>query len=281
MRELGRFAERLAASAGGRALLSGGAAERRPGALRAGDRLRRALDVRRSCSSGCAGEREDGGRHAAAALGAGAWGVLVAPEHARAALQRGGEGVVLAHEDPLAGMQALAAARGAAELVGLGARVILAVTGSTGKTSTKDILAALLARSLRTAASPANLNTEIGLPLALLAAPADTQALVLEMAMRGSGQIAQLTAIAQPARRRDRQRRARPPRAARLARGDRGREGRADRGPAGADARAPCVPAGERLLEPHLRADLRTITFGEGGDVTAARSAKRADREAW
>ena len=46
--------------------------------------------------------------------------------------------------------------------------------------------------------SPQNLNTEIGLPLALLAAPADTEVLVLEMAMRGAGQIAELTAIAEP-----------------------------------------------------------------------------------
>ncbi len=47
-------------------------------------------------------------------------------------------------------------------------------------------------------ASPENLNTEIGLPLAILGAPAGTEALVLEMAMRGPGQIAELTAIAEP-----------------------------------------------------------------------------------
>ena len=47
----------------------------------------------------------------------------------------------------------------------------MAITGSTGKTSTKDILAALLAPAMPTAASPQNLNTEIGLPLAILAAP--------------------------------------------------------------------------------------------------------------
>ena len=47
-------------------------------------------------------------------------------------------------------------------------------------------------------ASPENLNTEIGLPLTVLAAPMGTRALVLEMAMRGAGQIAELVAIAQP-----------------------------------------------------------------------------------
>ena len=73
-----------------------------------------------------------------------------------------------------------------------------AITGSTGKTSTKDILAALLGAGLRVAASPANLNTEVGLPLALLGAGGDVEVVVLEMAMRGAGQIALLTEIAEP-----------------------------------------------------------------------------------
>jgi UDP-N-acetylmuramoyl-tripeptide--D-alanyl-D-alanine ligase len=141
---------------------------------------------------GLAGEREDGGAYAAQALAAGAWGVLVAPTHAES-LASAEHGVVLAHPDPLAGLQALASAWRLA----LGARVV-AITGSTGKTSTKDILAALLSSHMRTVASPQNLNTEIGLPLAILAAPPGTEALVLELAMRGSGQIAELTAIAQP-----------------------------------------------------------------------------------
>src|SRR6185295_11883891 len=79
----------------------------------------------------------------------------------------------------------------------LGAKV-LAVTGSTGKTSTKDILAALLRPGLETHASRENWNTEIGLPLTILEAPRGTQALVLEMAMRGEGQIAELVAVAEP-----------------------------------------------------------------------------------
>ena len=75
---------------------------------------------------------------------------------------------------------------------------MIGVTGSTGKTSTKDILAALLRPQLRTHASRENLNTEIGLPLTILEAPRGTEALVLEMAMRGEGQIAELVAIAEP-----------------------------------------------------------------------------------
>ncbi len=88
-------------------------------------------------------------------------------------------------------MQALARAWRRA----LGARVV-GVTGSVGKTSVKDIARALLPG--RVHANRENLNTEIGLPLTVLEAPDDTETLVLEMAMRGAGQIAELGAIAEP-----------------------------------------------------------------------------------
>ncbi len=213
---------------------------------------------------GLRGEHADGGEHAGDALRAGAWGVLVAPEHARAALELGTSRAVLAHRDPLQGLQALARAW-RRELANAGARVV-AITGSTGKTSTKDILAAILSRELRTVSSPENLNTEIGLPLAVLAAPAGSEALVLEMAMRGAGQIAELTAIADP---------------------DVGVI--VNVGPvhlellgtleAIAAAKAELiaqlkpggtvvVPVDEPLLAPHLREDLQTVTFGEGGDFS-------------
>jgi UDP-N-acetylmuramoyl-tripeptide--D-alanyl-D-alanine ligase len=77
----------------------------------------------------------------------------------------------------------------------LGARVV-GVTGSVGKTSVKDIARALLPG--RVHANAENLNTENGLPLTVLEAPPDTEVLVLEMAMRGAGQIAELAAIAEP-----------------------------------------------------------------------------------
>ncbi|MFL5892236.1 MAG: UDP-N-acetylmuramoyl-tripeptide--D-alanyl-D-alanine ligase, partial [Solirubrobacterales bacterium] len=79
----------------------------------------------------------------------------------------------------------------------LGAQVV-GITGSTGKTSTKDLLAGMVRPHRRTVATPQNWNTEIGLPLTVLAAPADTEVLVLEMAMRGAGQIAELARIAEP-----------------------------------------------------------------------------------
>jgi UDP-N-acetylmuramoyl-tripeptide--D-alanyl-D-alanine ligase len=143
---------------------------------------------------GLTGENVDGGRFAAGALEAGAWGVLVAPEHAT--LEKGQfpeERAVIAVDDPLAALGALAREWRRE----LGARVV-AITGSTGKTSTKDLLAAMLAPHLRVVATHANLNTEIGLPLTILAAPQGTEVLVLEMAMRGAGQIAELVAIAEP-----------------------------------------------------------------------------------
>ena len=71
-----------------------------------------------------------------------------------------------------------------------------AITGSVGKTSVKDIARALLPGAVH--ANRENLNTEIGLPLTVLEAPPDTEVLVLEMAMRGAGQIAELAAIAEP-----------------------------------------------------------------------------------
>jgi len=211
---------------------------------------------------GLPGETHDGGRFAAQALATGAWGVLVAPQHA-AGLQADGA-VVLSAEDSLAALQQLARAWRRQ----LGASTI-AITGSTGKTSTKDILAALLAPHRRTFVSRGNFNTDIGLPLELLAAPEGTEALVLEMGMRGAGQIAELARIAEP---------------------DVGVI--VNIGPAHlellgsieaiAAAKAELIadlpahgtaviPANEPLLDPHRRDDIATVTFGPGGDVTLAR----------
>jgi UDP-N-acetylmuramoyl-tripeptide--D-alanyl-D-alanine ligase len=216
---------------------------------------------------GVRGERADGGAYAAQALAAGAWGVLATPAHAKAAAAalpaRTGTAAILAHRDPLAGLQALARSW-LGELRADGARVV-AITGSTGKTSTKDILATLLAADLRTAASPANFNTEIGLPLAILGAGAGTEALVLELAMRGPGQIAQLTEIARP---------------------DVGvivnvgpvhlellgsleavAAAKAELIAALAPGATAVVPAEEPLLDAHRREDLRMVAFGAGGDI--------------
>ncbi len=262
-------ARHLAAAAGARLLRAPSAVPGAPGPSAVG------VDSRTLSPGelfvGLAGERVDGGEHAAQALRAGAWGVLVAPEHARVAAEAFEGGAVLAHEDPLAALHALARAW-RRELRVRGAQVV-AITGSTGKTSTKDILAALLGGRLRVAASPANFNTEIGLPLALLSAPADTEVLVLEMAMRGSGQIAQLTAIAEPdvgvivnvG----------PAHLELLGSLEAVAAAKAELIAGLAPGAGVVVPAAEPLLAGHLRADLRTSTFGEGGDVRLAE--RRAD----
>jgi UDP-N-acetylmuramoyl-tripeptide--D-alanyl-D-alanine ligase len=78
-----------------------------------------------------------------------------------------------------------------------GARVV-AVVGSAGKTSTKDILGALCAPHARTIWADRSLNNEIGVPLTLLRLEPDTEILVVEMGMRGLGQIAKLSATARP-----------------------------------------------------------------------------------
>jgi UDP-N-acetylmuramoyl-tripeptide--D-alanyl-D-alanine ligase len=75
---------------------------------------------------------------------------------------------------------------------------VVGITGSVGKTSTKDILAALLRRHVRLVASEGGYNNELGVPLTLCRVEQDTEVVVLELAMRGLGQIAELAAIAQP-----------------------------------------------------------------------------------
>ncbi|HEX2088068.1 MAG TPA: Mur ligase family protein, partial [Solirubrobacteraceae bacterium] len=123
---------------------------------------------------GLRGEHVDGGAFAGEALARGAWGVIRGDE-ALAALQR----LATAWRRELA-----------ADVIG--------VTGSTGKTSTKDVIAAMVGQRRPVVATRGNYNTEIGLPLTILEAPAGTEVLVLEMAMRGRGQIAELARIAEP-----------------------------------------------------------------------------------
>jgi UDP-N-acetylmuramoyl-tripeptide--D-alanyl-D-alanine ligase len=75
---------------------------------------------------------------------------------------------------------------------------VVAITGSVGKTSTKDILAALLAPHVRLVAAEAGFNNEVGMPLTLARIEPDTEVVVTEMGMRGAGQIRSLAEIARP-----------------------------------------------------------------------------------
>lgn len=75
---------------------------------------------------------------------------------------------------------------------------VVAVTGSNGKTTTKEMIAAVLRTRFRVHATRGNLNNQVGVPLTLLAAPTDAEALVVEVAMNRPGEIARLTAIVGP-----------------------------------------------------------------------------------
>jgi UDP-N-acetylmuramoyl-tripeptide--D-alanyl-D-alanine ligase len=108
-----------------------------------------------------------------------------------AARERGGTTLVPGNEHAaMAAIGRLLRERSAARFVG--------VTGSTGKTSTKDILAALCAPVARTVATRASENAELGVPLTLGRLEPDTELCIVEMGMRGFGQIAELCAITRP-----------------------------------------------------------------------------------
>jgi UDP-N-acetylmuramoyl-tripeptide--D-alanyl-D-alanine ligase len=149
---------------------------------------------------------------------------------------------------------------------------LVGITGSTGKTSVKDICRAILPG--RVHASPENFNTEIGMPLALLAAPPETEVLVMEMAMRGVGQIAELCEIAEPDVAAITN--VGPVHLELLGTLEAIVEAKAEiLGGLRKDGRA-VLPADAEALQPHLSDDLEVITFGPGGDVFAeTRSAGR------
>ena len=151
------------------------------------------------------GERTDGHAHLGSAGALGAVGAIVSDlEAARSGLSQGqaeeaSMGLVLV-EDTVAALGALArthleALRQAAAEQGERLTVV-AMTGSVGKTTTKDLTRQLLAASGPTVAPRASFNNEIGLPLTVLEADESTRYLVLEMGASGPGHIAYLTDIA-------------------------------------------------------------------------------------
>ena len=213
---------------------------------------------------GLPGERADGGEFAPGAVADGAWGVVCLPQHARAAARVDRLAWVFSASDPLASLQALAR-EWRRELE----PKVVGITGSTGKTSVKDIARTLL--PFRVHASPENYNTEIGLPLAILAAAPGTEVLVLEMAMRGAGQIADLCEIAEP----DVAviTNIGPVHLELLGTLEAIVEAKAEiLGCLGPEGQA-IVPVDAESLEPHLADELDVITFGPGGDVHVLDSA--------
>ena len=135
------------------------------------------------------GERVDGHEHAVAAVDAGAAGVL-------GSRATGVPTVVV--DDVQQALQALARAVLARRRASPGTLSVLAITGSQGKTSAKDMLAKVLADAAPTVATHGSFNNELGLPLTVLRVEESTRYLVLEMGARGVGHIAELCGIARP-----------------------------------------------------------------------------------
>jgi UDP-N-acetylmuramoyl-tripeptide--D-alanyl-D-alanine ligase len=153
---------------------------------------------------------------------------------------------------------------------------VVGITGSTGKTSTKDILLALAGPAFggRVHANRENFNTEVGLPLTVLEAEHGTELLVLEMAMRGLGQIRDLARIAHPdvgvitniG----------PVHLELVGTIERVAQAKAELIRELASGAVCVVPAGEEALHPHLRSDIRVLTFAapsQGFDAIAGAAA--------
>ncbi|MEU2254544.1 UDP-N-acetylmuramoyl-tripeptide--D-alanyl-D-alanine ligase [Nocardia xishanensis] len=156
------------------------------------------------------GERADGHEYAAAAVAAGAVAVLAARPVGVPAIvvtpspgQVPATSVALIHDSDGSGAAVLAAlaalARASVErLTAAGGLTVVGVTGSSGKTSTKDLLAAVLAPLGPVVAPPGSFNNELGHPWTALRADEKTRFLVLELSARGPGHIAALAAVAPP-----------------------------------------------------------------------------------
>jgi len=151
---------------------------------------------------GIRGERFDGADFAARAIEAGAGGVVLPERSAKPLGERagamaeraGGEGaVVIAVDDTTAALQSLA--RGVRRASG---SKVVAITGSAGKTTTKEVAAELLAARYRVIRNRGNLNNHIGLPLSLIDLRQRPDIAVVELGMNHAGEISTLVAVAEP-----------------------------------------------------------------------------------
>lgn len=133
------------------------------------------------------GDQHDGHAFARAALDRGAVAAVVSEPIP------GVNGTLLQVADTLEALQKLA--RHARRQWG---RPVVAVTGSAGKTTTKDVIAELLSVGFRMGKTPGNLNNHIGLPLSILRIPEEAEVGVIELGMNHSGEIRDLAAIAEP-----------------------------------------------------------------------------------
>lgn len=229
------------------------------------------------------GERYDANDFIDVALEKGAAGVLAERSAAALAATTGPAAIagpgVDERPEPAAGTQegaviiavddtGVALKRLAALVAGKSKAAVVAITGSTGKTSTKDILASLLSSRAAVVASHESFNNEVGVPLTLLAADEDTRVIVVEMGMQAPGEIRELCSIVPPG----------VGIITNIAPAHLEHAGSLENIAAGKAELADCltvggslvVPFGEALLEPHLRRDdIEIITFGydTGADI--------------
>ncbi len=134
------------------------------------------------------GERFDGHEFVQTCVEKGAAGALWQKDHGIAP-----QGAVIIVEDTLVALQKLASSylrENKASVVG--------ITGSNGKTTTKDIVDAILSTTFKVHKTQGNFNNHIGLPLTVLSMEPDTEIVILEMGMSGRGEIEELSLIAQP-----------------------------------------------------------------------------------
>ncbi|MFL1674242.1 UDP-N-acetylmuramoyl-tripeptide--D-alanyl-D-alanine ligase [Paenibacillus dendritiformis] len=136
-----------------------------------------------------AGERFDGHAYVEETLRAGAAGALWQADRALP----GASAPLIIVEDTYAALQRLAAA-----YLAEGQVKVVAVTGSNGKTTTKDLVASVLSQRYRVHKTDGNFNNHIGLPLTVLSMPQETELAVLEMGMSGRGEIELLSQLARP-----------------------------------------------------------------------------------
>ncbi|WP_434753250.1 UDP-N-acetylmuramoyl-tripeptide--D-alanyl-D-alanine ligase [Paenibacillus amylolyticus] len=134
------------------------------------------------------GERFDGHEFVQACLEQGAAGAMWQKDHGVPP-----QGTVILVDDTLVALQTLASAYLAENKAS-----VVGITGSNGKTTTKDIVDALLSTTFKVHKTQGNFNNHIGLPLTVLSMAPDTEIIILEMGMSGRGEIRDLSVIAQP-----------------------------------------------------------------------------------
>jgi UDP-N-acetylmuramoyl-tripeptide--D-alanyl-D-alanine ligase len=142
---------------------------------------------------GIRGERFDGAEFAGAAIEAGAAGVVVPKSSAPAFAQGLGGAVVIEVDDTTAALQALA--HGIRQASGT---KVVAITGSAGKTTTKDVTSDFLEVRYRVVRNRGNFNNHIGLPLSLIELRQRPEMAVVELGMNHAGEISTLVRVAEP-----------------------------------------------------------------------------------